>query len=88
MKVTRQAVGDQLLSYLNGKTSRADLVNWAEDALAEGELEEADLETLRDILARLGLADVEAFGLTWDDCTDFLARLGYQVEVRVFPIAA
>jgi hypothetical protein len=88
MRVTRQSVRDQLLAYLNGKLTRVDLVNWAENALCEGELEESNLETLRDILARLGLADVQAFGLTWDDCTDFLARLGYHAEVRAVPIAA
>jgi hypothetical protein len=88
MRVTRQTVHDQLLAYLNGKLTRADLVNWAENALCEGELEESNLETLRDILARLGLADVQTFGLTWDDCTDFLAYLGYHAEVRAVPIAA
>ncbi len=88
MKVTREVVRDQLLAYLNGKLTRAELVRWAEDALGEGELEEAHAETLSDILARLGLADVEAFGLSWDDCADFLARLGYHAEVRAIPIAA
>lgn len=32
---------------------------------------------------RLGLADVEKFDLTWEDCEDYLRRLGYRVKVEV-----
>ena len=46
-----------------------DLVNWADDALMEGDIQSEDPEVVRDILARLGLADVKAFGLLWDDNT-------------------
>lgn len=30
-------------------------------------------------LSRLGLADVERFGLTWEDCGNYLRCLGYPV---------
>jgi len=62
-------------------------VDWAEDALCDGELDEQDTELLRDILARVGLADVREFGLSWDDCTDFLSQLGYTVQVNMLPLA-
>lgn len=45
-----------------------------------------DFETLRDIVSRLGLADVKAFGMTWEDCEGFLSRLGYRVSVRILEV--
>ena len=42
-----------------------------------------DLDTIRDITSRLGLADVREFGLTWEDCEGFLSRLGYRTTVDV-----
>ena len=45
--------------------------------------EEKDLELVRDIVSRVGLGDVEAFGMTWEDCEDFLSRLGYRLSVKV-----
>ena len=40
------------------------ILSWAHDAFNEGEFDEADLEVIRDVVARLGLADMAAFGLT------------------------
>ena len=88
MFITKELVRDQLLAYLNHTITLAQLVDWAEDALNKGDLEAQNSEALRDIIARLGLADVREFGLSWDDCYEFLARLGYQVQVRVTPAAA
>ena len=42
-----------------------------------------DLETIRDITSRLGLADVREFGVAWEDCEAYLARLGYRTRVDV-----
>ncbi len=36
------------------------------------------------IAGRIGLADVRAFGLTWEDCEGFLSRLGYRAKIDVF----
>ena len=51
--------------------------------MMDQELEEKDCELLRDIISRIGLADVRAFGLTWEDCEDFSRGLGYKVSVTV-----
>ncbi len=75
MVITNEVIRDQLLAYLNRAITLAQLVDWAEDALNEGELEAQNSEALRDIIARLGLADVREFGLSWDDCYEFLARI-------------
>jgi len=71
------------MDYLGHRITLADLVDWAEQVMMEGDFDERDFETLRYVVSRLGLADVRAFGLTWDDCEDYLARLGYQVNIAV-----
>ncbi len=83
--ITRETVRDKLMAYLNRHLTLADLVDWAEDALLNEGLDERDTVVLRDIVGRIGVADVREFGLTWEDCYDFLARLGYSVEVKAIP---
>ena len=81
--ITRNTVAAQLRDYLQHRTTRAALVDWAERAMMEEEFDERDLDTIRDVTSRLGLADVREFGLTWEDCEAYLARLGYETKVDV-----
>ncbi len=83
MKITRNDVAEKLIEFLHHRLSLADMVHWAEWAMMEADFDERDFNTLRDIVGRLGLADVKAFGLSWSDCEDFLVRLGYRVNVTV-----
>ena len=83
MKIARQVIADKIADYLHGKLSQADLVDWAERAMMEADFDEADTEVLTDIVGRLGLADVAEFGLRWQDCEEFLRRLGYRAKVIV-----
>jgi hypothetical protein len=83
MKVTRQITADKIADYLRGKLSQAQLVDWAEGAMMDAEFEPADTELLSDIIGRLGMADVAEFGLRWQDCEEFLRRLGYRATVTV-----
>jgi hypothetical protein len=83
MKITRQIVADKIADYLHGKLTQAGLVDWAERAMMGTEFDEADIEVLSDIIGRLGLADVAEFGLSWQDCEEFLRRLGYRAKVIV-----
>ena len=83
MKITRQITADKIAHYLHGKVSQAELVDWAERAMMEADFEEADMEVLSDVIGRLGLADVAEFGLRWQDCEEFLRRLGYRAKVIV-----
>lgn len=88
MVITRDTVAAQLAAYLQGKQILSDVVSWAHDAFSEGEFDEVDFEVIRDVVGRLGLADVEAFGLTWEDAVEMLARLGYRASVNVQPVEA
>ena len=83
MKITRQIAADKIADYLHGKVTQAELVDWAERAMMDAEFDEADIEVLSDIIGRLGLADVAEFGLRWQDCEEFLRRLGYRATVTV-----
>ena len=81
--ITRQTVVDKLAAYLQHELSLPNLVTWAETALMEGEFERNHFGEIRDVVARLGVADVRAFGLTWEDCEQLLKRLGYSAHVHI-----
>ena len=59
------------------------LVDWAENAILDGEFDDDSPSALAAVVARLGVADVRAFGLTWDDCEQLLAQLGYAARVEI-----
>jgi len=83
MKVSRQRVAQKIIDYLYHRITLSDLVDWAESAMMEADFEERDTELLRDIIGRIGLADVRAFGMNWEDWEDFLSRLGYRISITV-----
>ena len=90
MKITRRVVAGKIDDYLKRRMSLDQLVDWAENSMMDSVFEDRYMDTIKDVVGRLGLADVRAFGLSWDDCDAFLERLGYQVRVIVHkkPIAA
>jgi hypothetical protein len=53
--------------------------------MMDGEFADADLPVVRDVVSRLGLADVRAFGLLWEDCEAMIRQLGFTVRLRVVP---
>jgi len=83
MTITKQTVAETIAAYLRREVSVDQLVDWAEQAMMEGEFEEADAQTISIVVGRLGVADVRAFGLAWEDCVELLAQLGYLPRVQV-----
>ena len=81
--ITKDIVAGRIAAWLRHEISLASLVDWAERAIHEGDVPEADTEELMPILGRLGLADVKQFGLSWEDCEELLGRLGYAVRVEI-----
>lgn len=51
--------------------------------MMDEEFDPGDLQTLGDIVSRIGLADVRAFGLGWEDFEEYLSRLGYQARIEI-----
>jgi hypothetical protein len=86
MIVTKKAIADMLIMYINRKIDLSTLVNRAEDMIRESDFENESFELIRESLAHIGLADVREFGLTWDDCYDFLHKLGYSVKVELLEV--
>lgn len=83
MTITKQMVADKLAAYLHHQVTLAQLVDWAENAMLDGEFAEHDASTLSSVVSRLGVADVRAFGLTWEDCEVLLKQLGFSARVDI-----
>lgn len=81
--VTRESVAKKLGSYLRHDLSLAALVDWAESALMNNDFDPAHLTTIRDVVARIGTADVRTFGLSWEDCEQLLSQLGYSAQANI-----
>ena len=81
--MNRQTIADKLTAYLHGHLSQSALVDWAERTLMDANFDERDADLLADVIGRLGLADVAEFGLRWEDCENYLRKLGYRAHVEV-----
>lgn len=83
MVVTKQGVADQIAAYLQHRITLAQLVDWAENAMMEAEFDQKDAASISAVVARLGVADVRAFDLSWTDCENLLAQLGFSARVEI-----
>lgn len=86
MVLTRKELAEMLIKYINRKIDLPNLVSWAEDMIKEADFEDENFELIREIIARIGFADVREFGLTWDDCYDYLHKLGYNVKIELIEV--
>jgi cobyrinic acid a,c-diamide synthase len=86
MQLSREVVAHKLAAYLHHEISLDELVAWANVAMMEDDFEEAYYDAIRDAVARLGLADVQAFGFTWEDCASILKQLGYDARVEIVAV--
>jgi hypothetical protein len=82
----RGAILRHMNLYLERDLSLQDLLDWAETTLAENELSAEDEAFLQDLLARAGEPASQDFGLTLEDCSDLMARLGQELKVRTRPL--
>ncbi len=85
--ITRKDIAEKLLSYLQHKLTSAELVDWAEKTLIDGDYEDDQFDTIRNILAQLGLVDAKAFGLEYQVCKVIMQKLGYTLEVKALSAA-
>jgi hypothetical protein len=84
MVITKKTVANKLAAYLGHELTLGGLVAWAEDALQEGTFETRNAKLLATVVGRIGVADVRAFGLAWEDCEQILKQLGYSARVDIF----
>lgn len=85
MPIADEMVAEKIAAYLQGRLAIGVLVDWAENALLEGEFTKADARVLAPVVAHLGVADVRALGLVWEDCDLLLRQLGYTARVEIVP---
>ena len=83
MIITKQTVADRIAAYLHHGITLAELVDWAENALMEGEFDDQDAASISAVVSRIGVADVRAFGLTWEDCEELLGQLGFSARIEI-----
>ena len=83
MTITKQTVADKIADYLHQEITVAELVDWSERAMMDGEFSDQDAALVSSVIARLGVADVKELGLSWDDCAELLQRIGYIPRVEV-----
>jgi len=83
MVIDRKQVARKLAAYLHHEITLAELVDWAERTMMDAEFPEAELPVARDVVGRLGLADVRSFRLAWEDCEEMLQELGFSVRLDI-----
>jgi hypothetical protein len=83
MSITREMVAGKLAAYLHHEISHHALVDWAQWAMMEEDLEGVYHNVIRDVVSRLGLANGQTFELTWEDCETILKRLGYEIRIEI-----
>jgi len=81
--ITREIVAEKIRDYLHHRLALSDLVDWAEIQMMEGNFDEIHHDAICNTVARLGVADVRSFGLTWEDCERLLDTLGYVIKVDI-----
>lgn len=83
----RGAILEQINAHLNRDTTLLQLVTWALDTLAAGDLSPDDESLLHDLVTRAGEPESETFGLTMEEWADLLHRLGQELRVSTGPLA-
>lgn len=81
--ISREDVVEIIRKYLQREITITGLVDWAESAMMDGEFDGKHFDDIRNVISRLGLADVRAFGLTLEDCDELLGTLGYSTRVDI-----
>lgn len=82
MIINKKIVGAKMLSYLQHKITLNELVAWSENAIMKSDFQSGEAKVLREVLGKLGLADVKMFGLTWDECEKLMRKLGYKIKIE------
>ena len=83
MLITKKIVADKIAAYLHHDIALEQLVDWAEHAMMDDEFDESGLPAIRSAVSRLGVADVRAFGLAWEECEELLSDLGFSAQISI-----
>ena len=82
MEITKDKAAKKMLSYMKHQITINELVDWAENAIAEGKFKSGQEKILREVTGRIGVADVKTFGLSWEDCDSLMKKLGFKIRIE------
>jgi hypoxanthine phosphoribosyltransferase len=82
----RGAILQQLNDYLDRQIDLSQLIGWAQATLQQEDLSPDDEVLLRDLVNRAGAPDSGSFGLTLEDCVEFLGRLDHELRISTGPL--
>jgi hypothetical protein len=85
--ITRHLVAEKIFGHLSHRITLAELVDWAERVMMDGEIAEEDVSVVSEAVARIGVADVQQFGLLWGECEEMLRKLGYSLDLNLKKVA-
>jgi 5-formaminoimidazole-4-carboxamide-1-beta-D-ribofuranosyl 5'-monophosphate synthetase len=85
--ITKKNIADTLLSYLHHNITLSELVSWCENQILSGGYESGYEDVIRNSLGRLAAADVQSFGLLWEDCEEIMSLLGYKLNIDAALVA-
>lgn len=85
--ITRNLVVEKINKYLNHSISKAQLIDWAENALNDEDFEEKYFDQISEALKKIGLADVNNFDLVWEDYENILKSLDYKITVEISKVS-
>jgi hypoxanthine phosphoribosyltransferase len=84
--LVRGAILNHISRCLNREITLSQLVSWARDTMEKGDLSADDESLLRDLVTCAGEPDTEGFGLTMEDWSRLLARLGQELRISTGPL--
>jgi hypoxanthine phosphoribosyltransferase len=82
----RSAILGKINEYLHRKIRLAELVDWAQTTLDQEELSSDDESLLRDLVNQAGDPESPASGLTFEEWSRLLRRLGQELRVSSGPL--
>jgi len=82
----RGAILKRINAYLNRESSLSHLIDWARETLAAGDLSPDDESVLHDLVECAGEPGNETFGLTMEEWSELLGRLGQELRVSTSPM--
>ncbi len=77
MKIKNRYLANKILDFLNKKIDVDELVNWAENAMIEGDYQDKYFEEISNGLAKIGVINVKGFELSIADYLNILVKLDY-----------
>jgi hypothetical protein len=80
--ITNEILSKKLIAYISGIFPLPELVDWCENAVMSEEFEN---DSAFEIVSKIGLADVKEFGLTWEDLSIYLNKIGFKLKLELEP---